>query len=413
MTPQPSRARRQHDEATGVVAWTARVLVSEPVLLVGLVFALARMGASAIPLVGIMLHIAIWLGAYRYAYELTHIGSQGRRRPAEIIGLVLPGIDTRNLWLQAGLVAVVVLSARAFGDTGAMIVALAVGLAQPGMLIALTVNQNLPAALAPQAWLRVARRIGWVYLPIAALFAGVAWGQVRARDLVPGFQLAQLSPIGWYYFWLHALLFAAYAAVGRVVWLRRAALGFEPEPLEDLVAPADREEARSAGALPVDDTAARVELEAAITRGAAPALHARYRELLRRQRDQPALAAHGASHVAALLELREHAAALALADECLALEPSWLPSEPAAAAALFDLAASRQATALAVRLVTNLARRAPRAPELPAMVIRAAPWIVERIGDISLCAELVGVALSTARDDETRRTLEALRDRLN
>jgi hypothetical protein len=412
MATHPSRARREHDESTGVAAWTARVLVSEPVLLVSLVFALARMGASAIPLLGIVLQAAIWLGAYRYAYELTHIGSQGRRRPAEIIGLVLPGLDTRNLWLQTALVACVVLAARTFDDAVIVAVVLAVGLAQPGMLVALTVNQNLAAAMAPQAWLRVARRIGWAYLPIAALFAGVAWGQVRARELVPGFQLEQLAPIGWYYFWLHALLFAAYAAVGRAVWLKRHALGFEPEPLEDLVVPTDREEARSMAALPIDDAAARAGLEDAIARGAAPDLHARYRDVLRRQRDQAALATHGATYVAALLELREHTRALALADECLAIDPQWMPVEPATTVTLFDLAASRHATALAVRLVTNLARRAPRTPDLPAMVIRAAPWIIDRLDDTALCGELIAIALARACDDDTRQALEALRARL-
>jgi len=303
-------------------------------LITGLVIlSLARIGASMLPLVGWPLHFAIWLGAYKIAYEVLYASAHGRATPPMVMDQAEHDLASRNTWLQALLLVAVVAAARWGGPAMVTVVSIAVGLALPLMLTALTVSHDFLRTIWPGAWIRAAEALRVEYLVAipACLLATALQGHAAAW-----------LPTDWpkpvavftYYFAAHLALVVAFRLVGDGIFRARAELGFEAEPGTPLVDPATRRERALADGIAAriesgDRDGALAELERETSAGASLALNERYRALLLDVGDQARLDAHARRFLGQLLVQGRERPALSLLHDCLQRDPGFLPADAA------------------------------------------------------------------------------------
>ena len=105
----------------------------------------------------------------------------------------------------------------------------------------------------------------------------------------------------------------------------------------------------------------------------APAeLHQAYRDLLRRQNLREALLVHGQIRIAALMANNESRKALGMVQDCIGIDPDFLPDDPANASALAEAAARAGMRRMALKLCRGWLASWPRDPRAPAVALLAA-----------------------------------------
>ena len=93
----------------------------------------------------------------------------------------------------------------------------------------------------------------------------------------------------------------------------------------------------------------------------APAeLHQAYRDLLRRQNLPDALLVHGQIRIAALMANDEPRKALAMLQDCIMIDPDFLPDDPGNAGALAEIAARSGMRRTALKLCRRWLASWPR-----------------------------------------------------
>lgn len=196
-----------------------RYAASFGVLVTLAILSLARIGASMLPLVGWPLHFAIWLGAYKYAYEILFDSAHGRDSPPEIHDLVEPGLASNHGWLQALLLTGAVALGWFFGPAAHVWIGIALGLLLPPLLVTLSVSHSLLRALSPLAWLRAVTILGADYprlLPATLIAAAL---QANAAELFPFAWPRPLAAFV-YYALAHYALMVAYRLIGALLYQR-------------------------------------------------------------------------------------------------------------------------------------------------------------------------------------------------
>lgn len=189
------------------------------VLVTLVILSLARVGASMLPLVSWPLHFAIWLGAYKYAYEILFDSAQGRDSPPEIHDLVEPGLASNHGWLQASLLAGSVAVGWLLGPATHVWIGIALGLLLPPLLVTLTVSHSILRALSPLAWLKAVALLGADYprlLPATLIAAAL---QANAAELFP-FSWPRPLAAFCYYALAHFALMVAYRLIGAFLYQR-------------------------------------------------------------------------------------------------------------------------------------------------------------------------------------------------
>src|SRR5690606_19193904 len=134
--------------------------------------------------------IVLWVGAYKYAFEILRASADGRDDAPEVVATAETGTVLRFLAMQlvfvfALLAALVLLGPAAFV---ALLVLLAI--AQPGATISLAIDGSLPHALNPATWFSIMGRIGWPYFAVVALLivfqASAANAEALLARVLPG-----------------------------------------------------------------------------------------------------------------------------------------------------------------------------------------------------------------------------------
>ena len=377
------------------------------------ILSLARVGASSLPLFGIPLHVAIWLGAYKYAYEVLHDSAQGRDAPPEVHDLVEPAVADRHVWVQGLLLVALVFASRWYGEATRDLFAVAFIVVLPLLLVALTVTHSVLYALSPRAWLLAGRTLGGDYFALLPVVAMAVVLQVYAPTLIP-IHWPRWPTIFLYYLLAHFLLFVAYRLVGALVYERRADLGFEVESLPTLTPPALRRERELLDAvarrvLDGDRDGAITELATKLATAASPALDARYRELLHAQGDREALQAHARHAIARMLARGEQRQAVAVAAESVSADAHFVPALAEDALAIALVAERQGSASLAAAIASNGARAWPRTAaglELARLALRL---LQGTLGRASEAERLLGELLRAQKDPARIEALQALR----
>lgn len=365
-----------------------------------------------LPGAGWLLSIVAYFSGYHYAFEILLRTANGRSDPPAVT------IDAQNgaVWRLLGLLLVLLAGIQLAFHTGwgwaGMLALAAFAFQQPCLLASLATGEGLPAALNPANALRMMGRIGGTYLVVsAALFLIQSSALLAASALapvLPGFFAALLVDLVFYWG-----LFASFHLLGRVMYQYHEQLGYTPSWHTDaLPTLQDRDQALlDRAALHVDDN----DLPAAIAllreeigeRAVTPAVHARYRQLLRRVGDTEALEAHAGRCIAMLAQNREERPALGLLREALDANPAFSRLDPEHGEWLAKRALDLGQFRLAADALRALLRADPRHPNAVEWARQAARLLHERFGETAAARATLRSARDGCRDDTGASQLDA------
>ena len=142
-----------------------------------------------IPFIGLLLSIAMWVGAYKYAFEILRRTADGDMDAPEVV----MSVDSGVVWRFLGLQVILGICLGILLVTGGLKLAL-IGLAaivflQPAMTMLLAMTGSLSEALTPSSAFSVVARIGWPYLAVVGLLF-----VMQASAFTAGLFLARYMP---------------------------------------------------------------------------------------------------------------------------------------------------------------------------------------------------------------------------
>lgn len=388
-------------------------------LATNLVYCLGRVVASILPLFGPLLHALLTLGIYKYAFECLATSAQGRAQPPDVIGNQQDtGTHRRHLLLQLLWLLVLVIATHVVERDTALVMIAAVALALPGALLALSVAQNLIAALNPLSWWTVATRLGPTYLLLALASFAVLMLQASARDLLEHAEPRLLAVVAFHALSQH-LVIALFRGLGNALHAHAAALQYDTSgavvlpPIErDRELAAQSRERREALAL--IDPAARAEAIAARLRdGADHDLHREYRLALRELGRRDALLTHARTHVCELLALGQTRAALALASEALDDSANFTLPDAASVQGLFDAGERAGLLRQIAAIAANYREVFPKRYDGLPLALRAAALYADRLNDPARAKTLLEQGAALAAGGAEAGEFLRLRQRLD
>ncbi len=364
-----------------------------------------------LPGIGLILSIIVWVGIYRYAFEVLRETANGRLTSPEHTFNTSDGTVLRLLALMILMGIFVVMMGALFGATVALLTLAVVALMQPGCVISLAMDGSLRTALNPATSITLAVRIGWPYLAAFALLF-----VIQASAMTAGHWLNKLMPpiigdllVNFFSVWG---LFSTFHLLGYLVFQYHEVLGFEPEgeaaplsrnaPDEALLDEAEHLVREG------HPDAAMDSLRAAIrSRAVDLQVHELYHRLLRRNGASEALREHGRHYITRLLAETQDRQALQVLRELLETDPEFTPADPDQATSLLERA--RLSGQMQLQLDAQLAmlKAWPRAAQAPQWALQSALLLAERYSRDDDARALLEDALSRCDDPEQRRKLEA------
>jgi hypothetical protein len=376
----------------------------------------ARLLAAFLPFASVV-QFLLTLGFYKYAFECLGASAQGRREPPEVLATQDEGTHRRHLLIQLLWMLALAIATHLLAFERGLLLLLALALALPGALIALTVAQNLVAALDPRSWWIVATRLGPGYLILAGASFGLFTLQAIGRDWL---LQAASGLLAWLAFQalVQYLMLVLFRAFGSALHAHARALEFDPDDTRKPMLERDREQAalarEQAAALDIADPSARAAALAGLLRDAKDeSLHRAYRSALRASGQREALDRHAATHACELLALGQARAALSLANEALQDDPAFTLPDAAALATLVAagerMGMARQSTALAA----NYVQRYPRRFDGLELALGAAIAFADRLGEPERARTLLMQAAELAGDGPEAGNILRLRQRLD
>lgn len=323
---------------------------------------------------GLLASLLVWGATWRYAAECMLHTANGFADPPDV-GL---GDSDRAAW---GLTVVHVVAATfcvampfyspaLFAPT-----LLAVALVLPAIDMALAFDGSLLVALNPAHWGEIIRRFGWSYLIPVGINLAVGMLALLATWITAGLpRLLSLPLFGFAYTYLIVL---GFHLMGTMIHRRHEHFGLTPEAEVLAEALGQNDDQRLLDHAKELATHAPMEaihlLVPRLQDREAPAeLHQAYRDLLRRQNLTDALLVHGQIRIAALMANDEPRKALAMLQDCVAIDPAFLPDDPGNAGALAELAARSGMRRTALKLCRGWLANWPRDGRAPAVALIAA-----------------------------------------
>lgn len=370
---------------------------------------------SLIPMAGLRVLAVFlgWIALYTYAIECLRHSADGFADPPEMAVNTEDRTSLALILIQLAGNAIAVLAPMFLGVPG-LLVSLVFAFVLPIMTMSLTFD-GVGAALNPMTWIAVVGRLGGDYLLLFAIVMVSsllqAGAQYAMKDHGPTF-------VGTAAFYLVANYLTIYNfhLMGALIHHRHETLGYQPE--SQVIAEAMN---------PDDDVAllghvnliARDDIPGAtdilterLREGLAPvAMHTRYRELLRVQGRLPELLVHGQIWIAALVQAREERRALGVVQDCIDVDPAFLPDATITCGPLADTAAHGGMTRLALHLALGYLRAWPSdmgAPHYGLLALR----MHERQREPAEAAALGRRLLAAYPDHPLRGDIEALLDTL-
>ena len=314
-----------------------------------------------ITLIRVLVLFLSWIALYTYAIECLRHSADGFADPPEMAVNTEDRTSVALIIIQLAGNAFALLATFYFGTPG-LLVLLLFAFVLPIMTMSLTFD-GVEAALNPLTWIAVLGRLGSDYLRLFAIVTAAALLQAGALYALIGRGPTFLGTAAFYLIANYLTLYT-FHLMGALIHHRHESLGYQPE--SEVIADA---------ANPDDDVAllnhvnliARDDIPGAtdilterLREGLAPvAMHTRYRELLRVQGRLPELLVHGQIWIAALVQAREERRALGVVQDCIDVDPAFLPDATITCGPLADTAAHGGMTRLALHLALGYLRAWP------------------------------------------------------
>ena len=352
-----------------------------------------------VPVIGWLISLLVWIGAYKYAFEILQATADGRMEAPEVVLGVDDGVVTRLIGMQLVFIAVVVLAMWLGGPVIGLATIAFIAFLQPGCVMSLAIDGSLTHALNPATPLGLVQRIGWPYLAVvgllfviqASMFTATVWLAQVMPPLLADLAVTAVA------FWG---LFAAFHLMGYLVYQFHQVLGYEPRshhalpgrhtPDAELLAEAE-------GYVHDGQLGTALELLRGETRSRAVGLetHDLYHRLLRQNGDVAALSEHAREYLNLLLLEKQDRRALGLLRESLDADPDFVPVQIEHAVHLLERARLAGQNQLASDCLQALLRAHPRHPQAPRWGLETALLMLDRMD----------------RDDDARALLAQARER--
>lgn len=364
--------------------------------------------------VGVFVGFALWTATWRYAAACMLHTANGFADPPDV------GIEedpAAGHWLTIVHMLVVIACAASTVLYPAMFwpLVLFFALTLPAIDMSLAFDGNPLVAFNPLNWQAVIGRLGVGYfIPVIV------------NLLIGGLVVLPSRTLSWMPMWASLPLFAfAYTyliifnlhLMGAMIHQRHEQFDLEPEA-EALVRESGQDDderllLRVREMAVVDRRAAIGMLVERMQGRSAPAsLHQAYRELLRKESLNAGLLEHGHIWIAALMMQGETRRALSLTQECVSIDPGFLPDAPDAVATLAEQARSSGMTQLSLKLCRGFLSRWPRSPECPRIGLLAANQLADRLNQHTEAAVLLGKLAAAWPEHPLRPTLTALASKM-
>jgi hypothetical protein len=355
--------------------------------------------------------VVVWVSTYMYALECLRHTADGYAQPPEIALYAGNAAGIALYVLQmAGLVAIV-LATRLGPD--AWVVWLLLALVLPAVTMALAFEDGILAALNPVTLASAIGSFGAAYLlPIAG---GVLQTFAYIQALRHGDSLLQTCL--WYAVVTYLVLFN-FHLMGMLMLRYHVRIGHLPESLAMAQATGSDIEAGQMQAMQAlvesgrSDVAIDLLAQRLQERGATPAMHHQYRHLLRTAGRREALLAHAPSYIAVLLLEDDTRRALGVTQECIDLDPQFLPGDATVVGELADAAARTGMSRLALKLARAYPNTWPRDPAAPRYGLLAARLLAAQPDRRAEAGVLASKLLRAYPDGAERDDLAALLQQL-
>ncbi len=317
--------------------------------------------------IGALGSVLVWAATWRYAADCLLRTANGYADPPDV-GLDSNrtagwGLTAIHLLVVALCMLAIVFWPRLFWP----VLVLAI-LVLPAIDMSLAFDANLALALNPLNWARIAHGFGLAYLvPVAInLLLGITIVLASLSSaLLP--RIFALPLFGFAYSWLIVL---AFHLMGVLIHQRHEQFGLEleaPRLAQATGQDADATLLEESAALAPNDVNAATSLlvERLRARSAPPSIHLAYRQLLQRQQLHAALLVHGQVWIAALIAQGESRRALGVLQECIGLDPDFIPDDPHTCGELADLAVRLGISRIALKLCHGYVQAWPRDRQVP------------------------------------------------
>ncbi|MGO4550088.1 hypothetical protein AB4059_03150 [Lysobacter sp. 2RAF19] len=371
--------------------------------------------ARVLPFIGWLIGIAMWLAAYKYAFEILRRSADGDMESPEVILTVDNGVVWRFLALQILLGALffaLILTKHVLLIVGGL--ALLVFL-QPALTMTLAMTGSLSAALNPATSFSVVARIGWPYLAVVGALFVIQLGAVMAGawfgHIMPSFVANWLATV--LGFWG---LFCAFHLMGYLIFQAHEELGYAPATLQpDAARPAIGGGATDpviAQAEPliregrITDAIALLRTEVR-TRAVSVEVHELYRRLLQQAGDVRVVLEHARQFVHQLMMEKQDRKALPLLRESLDADPAFVTLLPEHGARLAEQARLGGQAQLAVDALHALFNAHPGDPASAQWGLTAAMLLLERFNRPTEAKVLLERARTRTQDPALLQKIDA------
>jgi hypothetical protein len=334
---------------------------------------------------GGFINLAIWVGVYKYAFEVLRNSANGRTEPPVGSLNVDEDMGRRAITLQVGFVALNVLGYLLFGMVGGAIVSVVLAFGLPGAFMSLAIDESVLHALNPATWLQIMARLGWPYFVAAGLCLVINASMANAQALLLPF-LPYLVALVVFYFLAHYAVVATFHLMGYLIYQYHTELGFDVEPqVQARRASDDPDQAlldESAELVRAGKTeeATAVLRQHLRERGGTDAVHTQYRKLLRVSGNNEELLRHGREYVTTLLAQDKDKRALDIVRECGEIDPAFSPAQAGDVTRLAQKAADWGLTQVAMRLLSGFHKRFPKSGDIPKNYLLVAGLMHDKLG---------------------------------
>ena len=360
-------------------------LRGEALMTIGML-ALCRL-FTLVPLLGWLIGIAIWVGLYKYGFEVLRASANGRLDPPPSSINVDEGLGWSAIYLQAGFVLFNIGGYLLFGALGGSVISIVLAFGFPGAIMSLAIDENVLHALNPATWLQVMARLGGPYFVAVALCLLINASMANAQALLLPF-LPLFIAVVVFYFLAHYALIATFHLMGYLIYQYHDELGYSVEqqerPQQPIASDPDQTLLDQSAALVRDGKpgdASDLLREHLRASGGSDAVHAQYRKLLRLAQNKDELLRHGREYLSVLLAQDKDKRAVDLAQECVDLDPAFAPAQAGQITRVAHKAAQLGQTRTAIRLLSGFHRRYPKSPDIPQNYLLAARLLHERMGE--------------------------------
>ena len=348
------------------------------------IYSVLRLVASFLPFIAWLILDTIALAAlYKFASQVLVNTAHGRMTAPEGWANSDDNVGYTQLKLQVMLIVMAIGSVLIFGPLIGVCVMVFIGFAAPGATMSVATDGDLWHALNPKTWIEIMGRLGWSYFVVALLCGVIIVSQANAQAFLFPFLP---KTVGLFV----AFLIAQYAAIvnfhlmGYLIYQYHEELGWTPEADTEIRRSNDPDQdvldaAEGFAAEGKLDQAEALLKDQLASRGGSAAVHERYRKLLALRGDNATLLKHGREYLNVLLAQNADRKALDVIRECLAIDKSFQPTEPAFVNRLAQRAADLGMSQLALDILSGFHKAFPRHADTPKNYLLAAKLMAEKM----------------------------------